>query len=43
MKPKVEAALRFLENGGEKSVITSLANAREALLNGAGTTILKNQ
>ncbi len=39
MKPKVAAALRFVENRGEKAVITSLESAKEALLTGAGTTI----
>ena len=42
MKPKVEAAVRFLENGGGKAVITLLENAEEALLNGAGTAIVPN-
>ena len=39
MGPKVEAAVRFLENGGKRVVITSLAQARGALTRDAGTEI----
>jgi len=39
MGPKVEAAVRFLENGGQRAVITSLERAREALDGEAGTEI----
>lgn len=39
MGPKVQAAVRFLENGGRRAVITSLGRAREGLNGEAGTTI----
>jgi carbamate kinase len=39
MGPKVEAALKFLENGGRKVVITSLELAAEAMAGEAGTQI----
>jgi len=39
MEPKVRAAIRFVEAGGEKAVITSLDKAFDALEGRAGTTI----
>lgn len=39
MAPKVEAAIKFLEAGGEKAVISSLEMGRKALEGKAGTTI----
>lgn len=39
MGPKVEAALSFIEDGGEKVVITSLEKAIDALAGKAGTRI----
>ncbi len=41
MGPKVEAAVRFVEQGGQRSVITSLERIREAVTraDGAGTVI----
>jgi carbamate kinase len=39
MGPKIEAAIRFLESGGEKAVVSSLEDAFEALNGRAGTTI----
>jgi len=39
MGPKVRAAIRFLEAGGERAIITSLGKALEALEGRAGTTI----
>jgi carbamate kinase len=39
MGPKIEAAIRFLESGGEKAVVSSLGEAFEALNGRAGTTI----
>ena len=39
MGPKVEAAARFLERGGEGAAIASLEDAEEALEGRAGTTI----
>jgi len=41
MKPKVEAALRFLKKGGKKAIICSINNIREALKGKAGTTITR--
>jgi carbamate kinase len=42
MGPKVEAALTFLENGGELVTITSFVNAAEAVFGRAGTRIRPN-
>ena len=39
MGPKVEAAVRFVEAGGHRSVITSLAHITEAVTGGYGTCI----
>lgn len=39
MGPKVEAALRFVENGGERAVIASLARIAEAARGAAGTVV----
>ena len=39
MEPKVRAAIRFIEAGGERAVITSLDKAVDALDGKAGTTI----
>ena len=39
MGPKIRAAIRFLESGGEKAVVSSLGGAFEALNDRAGTTI----
>ena len=39
MGPKIEAAVRFLESGGERAVISSLEDAFEALNGRVGTTI----
>ncbi|MGC9530493.1 MAG: carbamate kinase [Candidatus Bipolaricaulaceae bacterium] len=43
MEPKVRAAIRFVEAGGERAVITSLHKAGEALEGRAGTTITKDK
>jgi len=40
MGPKIEAAINFLENGGEQVMITSLDRAKDALLGKAGTKII---
>ncbi|MDR1489281.1 MAG: carbamate kinase [Desulfovibrio sp.] len=40
MRPKVHAALDFLDNGGKEVVITSPENLKKALLTGAGTHIV---
>lgn len=39
MGPKVEAALRFVEQGGERAVITSLEHIGEALTGNIGTRV----
>lgn len=39
MQPKIEAAIRFLENGGEKVIITSPRLLEKALKGKAGTVI----
>ena len=41
MGPKVKACLRFLENGGQKAIITSLDKALEAFEGKSGTIIEK--
>jgi carbamate kinase len=41
MKPKVEACLSFLENGGSEAIITSIPNALLALRGKTGTHIKK--
>ncbi|MEW5826934.1 MAG: carbamate kinase [Candidatus Bipolaricaulota bacterium] len=41
MEPKVRAAVRFVESGGEKAIITSLDKATDALEGKAGTTITR--
>jgi carbamate kinase len=41
MKPKIEAIIQFLENGGEKAIITSPENLLSACKGQAGTTITK--
>ncbi len=41
MGPKITAAIRFLESGGEKAVVSSLEDAFEALKGQAGTTITR--
>lgn len=40
MLPKVEAAKRFVENGGNRAVITSLDKAREAQAGSGGTEVV---
>ncbi len=39
MAPKVEAAVKFLEAGGQKAVIASLEEAGKAIVGKAGTTV----
>jgi len=41
MGPKVAAAIRFVKAGGDKSIITSLSNAVDALEGRSGTIIIK--
>ncbi|HVC27155.1 MAG TPA: carbamate kinase [Nitrososphaerales archaeon] len=40
MGPKIESAVRFLESGGDKVIITSLGMAEEAIAGRAGTSIV---
>ena len=42
MGPKIQAAINFLEQGGEKVIITSIDNAVDALMNNTGTIITPN-
>ena len=39
MAPKVEAAIRFVESGGERAIIASLGNLLDAIENKAGTQV----
>ena len=39
--PKVEAAVQFVEKGGEIAIIASLENAEEALKGKSGTVIIR--
>ena len=41
MGPKIEAAIKFLENKGKKVIITSPENLMKALNNKSGTIITK--
>jgi len=40
MEPKVRAALKFLDNGGQRAIITNMENMLRALLGETGTHIL---
>jgi carbamate kinase len=40
MAPKVEAAIRFVESGGERAIIADLGNLTEALDGKTGTQVL---
>jgi carbamate kinase len=40
MGPKIEAAIRFLENGGQMVTITSFEHARDSIAGKAGTRIV---
>jgi len=42
MEPKIRAAVRFIEAGGGKAIITSLDHAMDALEGKAGTTITRD-
>ncbi|MEF8757379.1 MAG: carbamate kinase [Halobacteriales archaeon] len=39
MGPKIEAAVDFVEGGGDRAVVTSLSAAEDALAGGAGTVV----
>ncbi len=41
MKPKIEAAVKFIENGGKKVIITSIENVKDALKGKTGTIITR--
>lgn len=41
MKPKVEAVIRFLENGGDRAIIAHLKKADKAINGESGTEIIK--
>jgi len=41
MKPKIEAIIQFLENGGKRAIITSPKNLLKGIKGEAGTTITK--
>jgi carbamate kinase len=43
MAPKIEAAIYFLKYTGEKVVITSIPNVKQAIAGEAGTTITRQQ
>jgi len=42
MRPKLEAAARFVEEGGERAVIAALEDAGRAMAGAAGTTIARS-
>jgi carbamate kinase len=42
MGPKIEAALRVINNGGKRALITSIADIESALKGEAGTEIFKS-
>lgn len=41
MKPKIEAIIQFLEDGGKKAIVTSPENLMKAIRGECGTTIVK--
>ena len=43
MKPKVDAGISFVKAGGEKTIITTLNKAAEALEGKAGTIIIQTK
>jgi carbamate kinase len=42
MGPKVDAACRFVEQGGSRAVITDLAHITDAITGDAGTVVVPN-
>jgi len=42
MGPKIEAAIEYINSGGEKVIITSANHLKAALINRSGTTIIPN-
>jgi len=43
MGPKIEAAIEYIQNGGEKVLITSANHLKASLLNRSGTRIIAAQ
>ncbi|UCE42119.1 MAG: carbamate kinase [Candidatus Aminicenantes bacterium] len=43
MGPKIEAAIEYIQNGGEKAIITSANHLKASLINRSGTTIVAAQ
>jgi carbamate kinase len=43
MGPKVESAIAFLENGGSRAIITSTENMVQAVTEGGGTEIVRQE
>jgi len=43
MGPKVEAAIKFMASGGERTIITSIDNTREAVTGTVGTIVTRKQ
>lgn len=43
MGPKIEAAIEYIQTGGEKAIITSANHLKASLLNRSGTTIVEAQ
>ncbi|MFH2106620.1 MAG: hypothetical protein ABII22_05120 [Candidatus Micrarchaeota archaeon] len=41
MRPKIEAAIQFVNNGGKKAIITSIEDAAKAMEGKGGTTVVK--
>jgi len=42
MKPKIEAAMQFIQKGGKRAVITSLENIEQAISGESGTEVVKS-
>ncbi|MCC7429367.1 carbamate kinase [bacterium] len=42
MGPKIEAAIKFLENGGERAIISSVENVKDGVFKDAGTKIIRD-
>jgi carbamate kinase len=40
MGPKIEAAIEYIQNGGEKVLITSASHLKASLINRSGTKII---
>jgi carbamate kinase len=43
MGPKIEAAIEYIQNGGERVIITSANHLKASLLNRSGTQIIRGQ